>query len=184
MTRKAATMPTTDPMPTREDLERQAAEVGAQLDALRQQDAREEQERQQRRAQAEREFDQQQAANYSRRELDAEVTQARAAFDSALADTPLVRTLANYMTALQRRRNSVYAHLDRLNRLGATRAARTTRPLNSVRSRTSSPPPCSGSSPRAPTPTRRRPPRTVRPQSPPQPKRRSPDDHCCHVRAR
>ncbi len=117
-TRKATTMPTTDPMPTREQIEQQAAELAAQLDAYRQQDAREEQERQQRRAQAEHEYDQQQAAGYSRSALDAQVARARAEFDQQLADTPLVQALADWAVALQRRRNAVYEYSNALMRLG------------------------------------------------------------------
>ncbi len=118
MTRKATAPAVTDALPTREDLERQAAEVGAQLDALRQQEMQREQEEQHRRAQAERAYDVQQAGAYSRTALDAEVAQARAAFDQQLADTPLVQALVDRAVALQRRRNAVYEHVSALNRLG------------------------------------------------------------------
>ncbi len=119
MNPRKTTAPTvTDALPTREDLERQAAEVGAQLNALRQQEMQSEQEQQRRRAQAEHEFDRQQAAAWSRKALDAEVAQARAAFDAALAGNALVRALADWATALQRRRNAVYDHVFALNRLG------------------------------------------------------------------
>ncbi len=117
-TRKATTMPTTHPMPTREQLEQQAAELSAKLDVLRQQQDQREQQERQRRAQAEAEYDRQAVANYSRRELDAEVAQARIAFDAALASTPLVTALADYLTALQRRRTATYEHGSALNRLG------------------------------------------------------------------
>ncbi len=116
--RKTATMPTTDPMPTREDLERQAAEVGAQLDAIRQQQERQEQQERQRRAHAEQAYDQEQITAFSRAALDNEVAQARAQFDEALASTPLVRALADYLTALQRRRTATYEHASALTRLG------------------------------------------------------------------
>ncbi len=118
MTRRTATMPTTDPMLTREDLERQAAQVAAQLDALRQEQAQQEQQERQRRAQAEQEYDREQIANYSRVALDNEVAQARAQFDEALANTPLVRSLADYLYAQQRRRTATYEHASALTRLG------------------------------------------------------------------
>ncbi len=118
MSRKTTAPAVTEALPSREELERQAAEVGAQLDALRHQDAQREQEEQHRRAQAERAYDRQQAAGFSRAALDAEVARAHAAFDAALAKTPLVIALADYLTALQRRRSAVYEHLSVLNRLG------------------------------------------------------------------
>ncbi len=118
MTRKATALVVTESLPRREDLERQAAEVEAQLDAFRQQDMQREQEEQRRRAQAEQEYDRQQIATFSRAALDSEVANARTAFDVALADTPLVRALADYLTALQRRRTATYEHASVLTRLG------------------------------------------------------------------
>ncbi len=118
MNRKTTAPTVTDTLPSREQIEQQAAELAAQIAAYQQQDLQEEQERQLRRTQAEHEFDQQRAANYSRRELDAEVARARAEFDDSLAETALVRTLADWAVALQRRRDAVYEHVSRLNRLG------------------------------------------------------------------
>ncbi len=118
MNRKTTASTVTETLPAREQLERQAAEVAAQLDALRQQQERQEQLERQRRAQAEREFDQQQVATFSRAQLDDEVAQARAQFDEALAGAPLVRALADWATALQRRRTATYEHGSALTRLG------------------------------------------------------------------
>ncbi len=115
MNRKTTTVET---LPTREQIEQQAAELAAQIDAYRQQDAREEQERQRRRAEAEREYDQQAVAIFSHAALTDDVARARAQFDAALADTPVVRALADYMTALQRRRALTYEYSSALNRLG------------------------------------------------------------------
>ncbi len=109
---------TTATMPTRDGLEQQAAHVAAQLDALRQQQERQEREERQRRAQAEAEYDQQAVAAFSRAALDNEVARARAQFDEALANTPLVRSLADYLYALQRRRTATYEHASALTRLG------------------------------------------------------------------
>ncbi len=118
MNRKTTAPTVTDALPTREDLERQAAQVAAQLDALRQQQERQEQQERQRRAHAEQEYDQEQVAAFSRAALNNEVAQARAEFDEALANTPLVRALADYLTALQRRRTATYEHASALTRLG------------------------------------------------------------------
>ncbi len=120
MNRRTGTTPAAgaNVMPSREQLEQQAAEIGAQLDALRQQQELQEQQERQRRAHAGQEYDQQAAASYSRRELDDAVALARAQFDDSLAETALVRTLADWVVALQRRRDAVYEHVSRLNRLG------------------------------------------------------------------
>ncbi len=115
MNRKTTTVET---LPTREQLEQQAAAVAAQLDVLRQQQEQQDQQERQRRAHAEAEYDQQQAAAFSRAALDNEVAQARAQFDEALASTPLVQALSDWATALQRRRNAVYEHASALTRLG------------------------------------------------------------------
>ncbi len=115
MNRKTTTVET---LPTREELEQQAAAVAAQLDALRQQQERQEQQERQRRAHAEAEYDRQAAAAFSRAQLDNEVAQAREQFDEALANTPLVQALSDYLTALQRRRTATYEHGNVLNRLG------------------------------------------------------------------
>ncbi len=117
-TRKATTMPTADPMPTREQLEQQAAELSAKLDVLRQQQDQREQQERQRRAQAEHEYDQQAVAAFSRAQLDNEVAQARAQFDAAVAGTPLVQALADYLYALQRRRTATYENGSARTRLG------------------------------------------------------------------
>ncbi len=116
--RKTTAPTVTDALPTREDLERQAAEVAEQLAALRQQQEQQEQQERQRRAQAEAEYDQQAVAAFSRAALDNEVAQAREQFDEALARTPVVAAMADYLYALQRRRTATYEHGSALTRLG------------------------------------------------------------------
>ncbi len=183
MNPRKTTAPTvTDALPTREDLERQAAQVAEQLAALRQQ---QEQQEQQRRARAEQEYDREQIANYSRAALDNKVAQARAQFDEALANTPLVRALADYLYAQQRRRTATYEHASALTRLGQPGIPGHDLPrANSAPLRTSSPLPCSAWSPRAPTPTPRPSPPIVRPRSPPQPRPKETDDSRCRTHSR
>ncbi len=119
MNPRKTTAPTvTDPLPTREDLERQAAEVGAQLDAIRQQQELQEQQERQRRAHAEQAYDQEQITAFSRAALDNEVAQAREQFDEALARTPVVAAMADYLYALQRRRTATYEYGSARTRLG------------------------------------------------------------------
>ncbi|MDP9460494.1 MAG: hypothetical protein M3Q22_09670 [Actinomycetota bacterium] len=109
---------TTPEQKTREQLEAEAADLVARLDAIRQEEARRQQEEAQRFAQAEQEWDQQAAAAYDREALDAEVAQAEQAFRDALAETPLVRAMADYLAVLQRRRTAVFDHQSTLGRLG------------------------------------------------------------------
>ncbi len=108
---------TTPEQKTREQLEAEAADLAARLDAIRQEEARRQQEEAQRLAQAEQDWDQQAVAAYSREALDAEVAQAEQAFRDALAETPLVRAMAGYLAVLQRRRTAVYNHQSTLGRL-------------------------------------------------------------------
>jgi hypothetical protein len=103
---------------TREQIEQQAAELAAQVEAFREQDRQRQEEEQRRRAAAERACDEQFAADYSRQELDTAVDRARAAFQEALAENPLVLALADYLTAMQRARTLTYEYAATLGRLG------------------------------------------------------------------
>ena len=104
--------------PTREQIEQQAAELAAQVEAFREQDRQRQEQEWQRRAQADHDYDEQLVANYSRRELDADVDQARVAFGEALAENPLILALADYMTAMQRARTATYDYANALGRIG------------------------------------------------------------------
>ncbi len=95
---------TTAPM-TREELEQQAAELNAQLAAIREQERQEQEAAARRRAQAEAEWDRQFLANLTPVELESDVDNAAQALDEALAANPLVLALSDYLTALRRRSN-------------------------------------------------------------------------------
>ncbi|MDP9458998.1 MAG: hypothetical protein M3Q22_01685 [Actinomycetota bacterium] len=111
-------MTTTPEQRTREQLEAEAADLAARLDAIRQEEFRRQQEEAQRLAQAEQDWDRQAAAGYDRKALDAEAARAEQAFRDAIATTPLVQAMAAYLTALQRRRTAVSEHYSTLDRLG------------------------------------------------------------------
>ncbi len=95
---------TTAPL-TREQLEEQAAELNAQLAAIREQERREQEEAARRRAHLEAEFDRQFLATLTPAQLEADVDQAAQALDEALATNPLVLALSDFLTALRRRSN-------------------------------------------------------------------------------
>lgn len=95
------------PTPTvdREELERQAAELNAQLDAIRERERREQEEAERRRAEAEAEWDRRFLADVTPAQLEQDVEQAAQALDEALATNPLVVAFAAYYTQLRRRSN-------------------------------------------------------------------------------
>ncbi len=90
---------------TREELEQQAADLNAQLAAIREQERREQEDAARRRAQAEAEWDQRFLAALTPADLEREVDRAAQVLDEALATNPLVLALAGFLTALRRRSN-------------------------------------------------------------------------------
>ncbi len=98
-------MPKTTDTLTRKQLEAQAAELNAQLAAIREQERREQEEVARRRAQAEADFDREFIATLTPADLEQDVDQAAQALDEALATNPLVLALADFLTALRRRSN-------------------------------------------------------------------------------
>jgi hypothetical protein len=104
--------------PTREQIEQQAAELAAQVDAFRQQDYQQQEEEWQRRAQAQEEFDRQLVASYSANKVEDDVQSARKALDAALATDPLVIALADYSAALRRRARLAFEASSADTRLG------------------------------------------------------------------
>ena len=111
-------MPKTTTPPTADELRQQAEKLDAQAHALRLEMQRQAQDTLDRRLAAQREWDEKFVAGFSRAEVEAEVDKAKAALDAALVADPLVRTLADYLTALRRRSHAVLEHMSALNRLG------------------------------------------------------------------
>ncbi len=110
-------MPKTVPL-TREQVEQQAADLNAQLAAIREQERLEQEAAADRRAAAQQQFDEQFVAGFSRAALEADVDQARAALDETLAADPLTLALADYLTALRRRSHLFLEQSAALGRLG------------------------------------------------------------------
>ncbi len=111
-------MPKTTTIPSRQEIEQQAAELKAKLDVFREQDQQQAVEDHRRKLAAQQEFDEQQVASYSRAAVEADVGQARAALDEALAANPLVVALADHLASLRRRSHAVHEHMATLGRLG------------------------------------------------------------------
>jgi hypothetical protein len=104
---KENTMPKTT-MPTREDLEAQAAELQAKLDAIRQAEQQATDEAHARAEAAREQFDRDQLASFDLRALDAECGQAEVTLRETLLRDPLIVALTDYVTTLRRRRLAVY----------------------------------------------------------------------------
>lgn len=109
---------TTAAEPTADQLADEADRIAARLAEIRQQEADREAEQFRRRAEAERRFDEEFVAGFSRAPLDAAVDAARAEFDAAVAELPIVRALADYTAAQQLRRTAVFDHVSARSRLG------------------------------------------------------------------
>ncbi len=106
------------PAPDVEALHEEQSELAARSAAVRrqlQQAALEEHRRQQ---EAQRAFDQQMVASFSRRELEEAVDAARRKLDATLEASPLVLAYADYVYAMHRRRQMVVEHVAALGRLG------------------------------------------------------------------
>lgn len=117
MTTKRTTMPKTT-MPTREQIEQEADAAATRAAQLRQALAEQDQAALDRRLEAQRAWDEQHVAGFSRAAVEAEVDRAKAALDAALAENPLVLALADYLHALRRRSHDVFEHMSALGRLG------------------------------------------------------------------
>ncbi len=118
-TTKETTMPSKTALPTRQEVEQQAADLAAKLDAFRQQDQQQAAVDQQRRTKAHEEFDRQFVADYRSAADEADVRQARETLEVALRENPFVRAFADYVTTLRRvshRQAEVSAALTRLGR--------------------------------------------------------------------
>lgn len=111
-------MPKTTTIPSREQIEQQAGELAAKLDAFREQDQQQAAEDHRRKVEAQREWDEQLVAGYNRTAIDAEAEQAKAAFDQALAANPLVLALADYAAAMRRRSHRLHEYMAARGRLG------------------------------------------------------------------
>ena len=70
------------------------------------------------RLEAQRRFDEHFVAGFTRAALDADLAQARAHLDDALARDPLVNALADWQSALRRRAHALQEHMAALGRLG------------------------------------------------------------------
>jgi len=88
-----------------------AAEINATINA-------EELKKHQARLEAQRQFDEQYVADYSRAAIEAEVADAKAVFDRAIADNPLVLALADYAVALRRRSHKLAEYMNARGRIG------------------------------------------------------------------
>jgi hypothetical protein len=109
---------------TREQIEAQAADINTKLAAFHAEDQRQAEEQEQRRHAAQRQFDEQLVESTSVAHLNANVEQARADLDAALADNPLVQALSGYLTALRRRSNLLFEVNSARNRLGQPATSR------------------------------------------------------------
>lgn len=118
MTERNKTMTKTATIPTRQQVEQQAAELAAQVDAFREQDQQQAAEDQQRKVEAQRVFDEQLVGGYSSDADEAEVRQARDTLEAALRDNPLVRAFADYTTSLRQVSHRQYEASAALTRLG------------------------------------------------------------------
>ncbi len=113
MTTNTTTVP-----PAREQLEQEAAAAEQRAADLRARMRAEDEAAARRRREAQRKFDEDFVAGFSRSKIDADVDQARQALDAALAADPLVAALADYLTALRRRSHMLLEHSSTLSRLG------------------------------------------------------------------
>ncbi len=103
---------------TAEDLEQQAQQALNRAAEARAAAVRARQEEQQRVELAQREFDEQLVASFSRARLDAAVDQARERLDEHLAADPTVAAFANLLHAEYTRRDGVVELVAALSRLG------------------------------------------------------------------
>jgi len=103
---------------TADEMRAEAERLDAEAGALRQQLQERAQEADERRRVAQLAWDGRFAAGYSRAAIEADVDQAKAALDAALAANPLVTALADYLVALRRRSHAVLEQMSALGRLG------------------------------------------------------------------
>lgn len=118
MTNKEKAMTKTPAMPTRAQMEQEAATAASRAEELQQQLLVADQQDHARRLDAQRRFDERHVAGFSRAAIEAEVDRARAELDLALAENPLVIALADYLSALRRRSHAVLEQSSALSRLG------------------------------------------------------------------
>lgn len=111
-------MPKTTIPKTPDELRQQAARLDAEAGAVREELQRQAQEDHERRTAAQLAFDADLVAGFSRAALEAEVDQAKATLDAAVAANPLVVALSDYLTALYRRSHALAEHMSALSRLG------------------------------------------------------------------
>jgi hypothetical protein len=104
--------------PTREQIEQEVAAAEQRAAMLREQLWLEDETKRQRRADAQREWDEQFVASTSRAQLFAETEQARAELHAALEENPLIVALGDYFSALRRRSHLVFELNQALDRLG------------------------------------------------------------------
>jgi uncharacterized small protein (DUF1192 family) len=113
-------MPKTTAAPAREQIEQEVAEAEQRAAMLRDQLWREDEAKRQRREDAQREWDEQFVACFSRAQVFADTEQAREDLIAALAENPLIAAFADYFAALRRRSWAIAKHNEALNRLGQT----------------------------------------------------------------
>ncbi len=99
-------------------LREQAADLATQQAAVLAELNQRQAERAERDRQAQRVFDEQLVAGYSRRKLDEEAEQAHRALQQHLEADPLLNALADYLTVLTRRRFLITEHVAAQGRLG------------------------------------------------------------------
>lgn len=104
--------------PSREELEAQAAELNAQLDAFRDEDNRQFEAERQQIIEAQRQWDEDFVKNYSYAQTEVQVGEARRALDEALAADPVVLAFAGYVAAMRRRYQLRVEQNNALARLG------------------------------------------------------------------
>ncbi len=114
-------MPKTTEATTPDEIQQQITHLETQGIALRRRLIADGEETQRRQAAAQREFDEQLVAGYTAAAYETEFTDARAALDQALAQNPLVIALADYLTAMRRRRYAAHEHYSALSRLDRLR---------------------------------------------------------------
>ena len=108
---------------TREQIEQRAAEDAAVLAEFHRHDQEQAQAAAQRRAEAQRMWDEQFVVAFSRAALEADVAQTRAELDEAIAADPVTAALVEHLIAMRRRSHTLSELNGALARLGRPTAA-------------------------------------------------------------
>lgn len=122
-------MPSKTDMPSREQIEAEAAQAAARAAELRERLHRHDAEEARRRYEGERAWDEAFVADFSIAALDADVDQAREQLDQTLAESPVVAALVAHAVALNRRRTLTYEARSAAMRLDPTLPDQNQHPL-------------------------------------------------------